>query len=463
MTQSPSYSPRFWLAVAAGRLVFWLLRLLGRGATSLPGYVALIIDPRFLERAAKRQQIIVVTGTNGKTTTANLLSFILRQAGRCVLSNPAGSNLPQGIASAFLMNRSADVAVFEIDEALLPHIAAQLKPSTIIMQNLFRDQMDRYGEVDKTKRAWQELVKTLPKKTQLLLNADDPSVAHLGLGRENSYYFGLDDRSVGQATLPLTADSVLSPLDSATLTYDWVYFGHLGHYHSTGLSFARPKSDYEATSIRLAGFQGSQFKLRAGKNSLKVKTPLPALYNIYNVLAAASAASELGVSPTIIVQAIENFPGVFGRFETVSLKDGRRLILFLIKNPVGFDQVIEALHLTPESKDMLIAINDEIADGRDVSWLWDAGVEQLIDVSRRVIASGNRAHDMALRLKYAELAAGKLQIENRLGRAIQLLLAEQPKTLYALCTYTAMLELHRLLSKEHLVQPFFQTKETLHD
>ncbi len=449
---------QYLVARLAGWAIFKGLRLRGSGATALPGLVALQIDPYFVRKATRVLPSIIITGTNGKTTTANLLADIVRQSGQTCIHNTSGSNLLRGITSTLLEQPQADWGIFETDEAEFAHVVPQVQPKIIVLLNLFRDQMDRYAEIDKTAKQWCQTLSQLGSDTITFCNADDPAIAWIGLqvqskGRQVRF-FGINDTSQAKKKLEHTADSLISPGSGQRLDYDAVFFSHLGHYYDKASDFRRPHPDFGAEAITLSGTATSQFTISHQNDDLALTLPLPGIFNIYNALVASAIALELKVAHSVIATAVADFVSVFGRFEVVTLQNGQTITLFLIKNPVGFSQVISLLCQDSQPKDLVIGINDRLADGTDISWLWDAPVESLVPIAKHVTTSGTRAHEMALRLKYAGMNVSAITVEpNLLSAVTQSTTPSAP--CYCLLTYTALLELRRELSKQKLVAPFY--------
>lgn len=444
---------RYQLAKKVGRLMKSLLRLLRRNATSLPGFISLAIDPNFLQHGGKDVPSVLISGTNGKTSVTNLLCKILEQEKQgYVLCNAAGSNLTQGIASTLLTaHRITQQAVFEVDEANLPSVAAKLHPRLIILLNLFRDQMDRYGELDKTAHEWERLAAT-NHTNELLLNADDPNLGWLGQGHPRAFFFGIKNVSrrlanQDHSVLAHTADTIISPVSRELLIYRRVYFSHLGDYYDPKSDFTRPRLDYAIVDVDLFGLGGSRFRIidRSGKEILRLQTRLPAIFNVYNVAAAAIAAHRMGVPRTDIEDTAKSFIGVFGRFETIELDSGRKLIIALTKNPTGFNLVLEFIrdHFA-ERYDLLIAINDLVADGTDVSWLWDVDTRLISPRAETIYASGLRAHQVALRLKYSGLAS-PIKVEPDLTTVVSNIVQQGHGTTICCLSYTAMTKFRSLL------------------
>lgn len=439
---------RFSFAKLIGKSAFFVLRLFKHGATALPGLWATEIDPNFVSKATKNQNCIVITGTNGKTTTAHQLAKILKDSGSTVTHNLSGSNLLRGVASTLLINKPADWTIIEADEAAFAQIVPQIKPKLTIILNLFRDQMDRYGEIDKTAVIWKKTLDDINFETQILLNADDPVLGYIGNNLPNVKYFGLNDNSIGGEESEHTADSLLSPTGEK-LEYRHFFFSHLGIYNG------RPELNYSLEKIELNSLNGSNFQI---KNDLKIdlQTNLPGVFNVYNIGAASIAAKILNIEPNKIQKSVVNFKPAFGRAETVKIGE-KEITFLLIKNPVGFNQIISLLSEDAERKEILIGINDHIADGTDISWLWDADIEHLTLIANHITTCGTRAHEMALRLKYAGFRESEITIENNPKIAFDHFINNsQDNKLYCLLTYTTMLELRKELVKQKLVKNFYE-------
>ncbi|HEX2231823.1 MAG TPA: MurT ligase domain-containing protein, partial [Thermoleophilaceae bacterium] len=395
----------FRAARGLARLARAISRKLGRtGGTTAPGRLLLRLSPRALGRMAKglERGAVLVSATNGKTTTAAMVAAALERDGRRVVHNRAGSNMSWGVATA-LLDAGRDpgqLGLFEVDEAWLPRVARELHPRAYLLSNLFRDQLDRYGELELLADRWAELVAEQHGRASFVLNADDPLVADLGRGRNGVTYFGLDDDSQALPDMQHAADSKHCRKCGSPYAYEAVYLGHLGRYRCPNCGRERPVPDVSATRVELHGMSGSSMGLRTPRGELSLTLPLPGLYNVYNALAAAALALDLGVPLATVGQALEGFAGAFGRVETIPV-DGRSLSILLVKNPAGANEVLRTLTLEEGRLDLWLALNDRIADGRDVSWIWDADFELLAGRVRRVTCSGTRAEEMALRLKYA--------------------------------------------------------------
>jgi lipid II isoglutaminyl synthase (glutamine-hydrolysing) len=443
-------------ARSLARLVRAASRRSGRsGGTTAPGRMLLRLSPRSLGRMADELESgsVLLSATNGKTTTAAMIAACLERDGRPVVHNRAGSNMAWGVATALLDagREPGQLGLFEVDEAWLPSVAEQVEPRMLLLANLFRDQLDRYGELELLADRWAELVGRLDGRARFVLNADDPLVADLGRGREGVTYFGVQDDSQALPGMQHAADSKHCRNCGTPYAYDAIYLGHLGRYRCPNCGRERPEPQVAATSVRLDGMTGSQVTLSTPQGELALDLPLPGLYNVYNAVAAAAAALELGVPPATVGEALEGFAGAFGRVETIPM-DGRRVSILLVKNPAGANEVLRTLTLEDGRLDLWLALNDRIADGRDVSWIWDADFEVLAGRVRRATCTGTRAEEMALRLKYAGIDA-ELAVDRDLERSLDSAVAGAGgERLYALPTYTALLELRDLLARRGLAR-----------
>jgi UDP-N-acetylmuramyl tripeptide synthase len=448
----------------AARAVGVASRASGRGGgTTLPGRLLLRMDPAAIARLGSRLAggTTLISATNGKTTTAGMLAALLGAAGRRPVHNRAGSNMTWGIATA-LLEQDGREGLFEVDEAWLPRVAAQLDPSLIVLGNLFRDQLDRYGETEILADEWAKTVAERTGRGRFVLNADDPLVADLGRDadgerREGVVYFGIDDASQALPELQHAFDAKHCRRCGRPYAYERAFVGHLGHYSCPNCGADRPRPDVAATRIELHGMRGSSLTVRTPDGELAIELPLPGLYNVYNALAAIAAALELGIEPGRIPTALAETKGAFGRVETVAIGEKQASIL-LVKNPAGTNEVLRTLKLEAADGelDLWIALNDRIADGRDVSWVWDADFELLAGAVRRVTCAGTRAPELALRLKYAGWPEERIAVEPGIEQSLDRAVAEAPERLFALPTYTALLELHKVLSGRGLTEEFWR-------
>lgn len=438
------------LLIIAGKLISSLSRVLNLGhGSTWPGHIALSINRNFIKTIIKANphlKIILIAGTNGKTTTGKLIQTILEKNKKKVFQNEAGANLLNGISSTLIHQCNKvgvidkDFAIFEIDESTLPLILKEISsPDFIIILNLFRDQLDRYGEINTISKKWQDALKKISKKTKLILNADDPQIAYLGLSRgvvsipprgwKRSYtsvfFFGLENKKLASKNLQHASDSAYCPNCGKKLIYNSIYFSHLGDWNCKNCGLKRPSNIF----VRAPFY------------------PLHGLYNQYNTNAASILIKNLGIDEKNISAALKNFKPAFGRQEILKVDD-RKVQIFLSKNPAGFNESLRTVREL-KTKNILIVLNDQIPDGRDVSWIWDVDFEDYIDRFENIFVSGGRAYDMALRLKYAiQTQNSKFKIYEELKTAIKksLKFSNKNETLYILPTYSAMLETRKILT-----------------
>jgi lipid II isoglutaminyl synthase (glutamine-hydrolysing) len=454
----------FGAKLTAARAVGAASRASGRGGgTTLPGRMLLRMEPDAIARLGKGLDggSTIISATNGKTTTAGMIAAALEADGRHPVHNRAGSNMTWGVATALLEQHGAE-GLFEVDEAWLPRVAAQLEPSLIVLGNLFRDQLDRYGEMETLATEWGRTVASRAGRTRFALNADDPAIADLGRdesgeARERVTYFGIEDVSQALPELQHAFDAKHCRRCGHPYAYERAFVGHLGHYSCPNCGSKRPRPEVAATAIELHGMSGSLVTLRTPQGEIKLQLPLPGLYNVYNALAAVAAALELGVPPATISSSLQTMRAAFGRVETIAIGSSQLSIL-LIKNPAGANEVLRTLMLEAgeEKLDLWIGLNDRIADGRDVSWIWDADFELLANGVRRVICAGTRAPEIALRLKYAGWPECSIGVVPEIEASLDQALAEAPTRLFALPTYTALLELRKLLANRGLAGEFWR-------
>lgn len=457
-------SVRFYLAVIVGKISYHFTRIIGSGGAALPGLIAIKLDPHILTKLGEQCQdgVILVCGTNGKTTTCRFLEGILKTQYPHLMQNRSGSNLIRGHVSAFLQDAGwfgkirSSLAILEVDEAVLPEILKQLQPKMIVLGNLFRDQLDRYGEVNSIAKKWTQALNDLaPKNCQLIVNGDDPNLAFLAKNISQPVkYYGLDDQGLIKKYPTSTIDAVLAPTDNQPLEYSGYFLSHLGIYHDKKNTFQRPTPNFSGQRILLQADK-STFDLVYDSDHFQIQIPLPGLYNVYNALAAASSALLFGANPKEIIKALQASKGVFGRFEKISLPNGE-ITLCLIKNPVGATEVIHTVKTQERFFNLILAANDNFADGLDVSWYWDTDFEEIVSHLKQLTCTGNRALDMALRLKYAGFE-GKIDIDQSLPSVFNRLLKQKTERLptYVLATYTASLEIQKFLSHKHLKRAYW--------
>ena len=436
-----------------------LSRVVGAGGgTTVPGKLLWKLDPGAVDRLAARLPggSALISATNGKTTTAAMAARILAPSVR-LAHNRSGANLVSGVASTLLAARDAELGLFEVDEAALPEVARRLRPRAVLLGNLFRDQLDRYGELELLAGRWRETVRELAPDASLVVNGDDPQLGDLARERPGSTVFGLDDPRHASAELQHAADSKWCIRCGTPYVYAAAYIGHLGNYRCPACGHARPTLDVLAREIELDGLESASFELVTPEGTRSVELGVPGLYNVYNALAAASLARALDVSLDAIQAGLQDFAAAFGRFERIAIGE-RSLLVLLIKNPAGANEVVRTLLAGTKPRLLLVALNDEIADGRDVSWIWDVDFEPLLGGLERLVASGERAAELALRFKYAGLPTDAIEVvpslEEALDRGLELTPAHGE--LVALPTYTAMLGLRDLVARRGFVKPYWE-------
>jgi lipid II isoglutaminyl synthase (glutamine-hydrolysing) len=445
--------------IRVARLVAGLSRRVGAGAgMTVPGKLLSKLDPGAMSRLAARLPagVAAISATNGKTTTAAMAAEILRPRYR-LAHNHSGANLVSGVASTLLAAGDAELGLLEVDEGALPEVLRRIQPRAVCLGNLFRDQLDRYGELELVADRWREAVARLPMETTLVVNGDDPQVGSLAEKHESSVAFGLDDPRLSRPSLQHAADSKYCVRCGTAYDYRAIYVGHLGDYHCPNCGQERPVLDVAARSIELHGLERAAFDLVTPSGTQRVELGLPGLYNVYNAVGAAALAQALGASLDEIAEGLARFSAAFGRFERIPV-DGKQLLLLLIKNPAGANEVVRTLLDGGPPRVAVVALNDAIADGRDVSWIWDVDFEPLLAGLETVVASGERAAELALRFKYGGVDESRILVEPSLETAIDcgLLLTPDAGELVVLPTYTAMLALQRLVADRGLAKRYWE-------
>jgi UDP-N-acetylmuramyl tripeptide synthase len=460
-------------AVVAGRASGAVARRMRVGAgTSLPGLVARRVDPAIVRHlsAQLRHGSLVITGTNGKTTTSGLTAYVLRGHGLRVWRNREGANLMRGVTAALVIRARPNgrlrwqgnaAAVFEVDEAAFPQVVAELQPRVVVVTNLFRDQLDRYGEVDTVVERWRQALSRLPDATRLVLNADDPAVAALAdsLPAASALYFGVEDAPAEREAGAEVLDTRTCPRCRQPLRFAMRFYSHLGHWSCPACGYRRPEPLVHARAVSLSGLDGSAFTLQTPAGAQDVRVPLPGLYNVYNALAAAAAGVALGADGSATGQALGRFTAAFGRAERLLVR-GRDVRLLLAKNPTGLNEVLRAIAGTGVPPHLLVLLNDHAADGEDVSWIWDADFEQVARLHPAgLTASGTRCYDLALRLKYA--GSPPQRIEPDIARALDAAVAATPEgsTLFVVPTYTAMLAVRGELERQGFAPHYWEQRD----
>ncbi|HEY6396417.1 MAG TPA: MurT ligase domain-containing protein [Solirubrobacteraceae bacterium] len=450
--------------IAAARAVGGLARRAGRGGgTSLPGKMLVALEPHAISELSARlsRGSVVISATNGKTTTAAMTASILAQSGISLVHNRAGANMAGGVASTLLSAArpgggiAGDLGLFEVDEFWLERLVSELEPRALLLCNLFRDQLDRYGELETIADRWAAIVSGLPSSTRLILNADDPLIADLGRERPEVTFFGIEDPSAAVPEMQHASDSKHCRRCGAAYVYETIYMGHLGRYHCPRCGMRRPTPTVAAERIVLHGTRSANFVLHGPAGTIDVVLPLPGLYNVYNALAAAALCWALEAPDKDVEAGLASVAAAFGRAEAIAIGDAEVSTL-LVKNPAGANEIIRTLALETGQLDLLAVLNDRTADGKDVSWVWDADFELLADHVRSVVCAGTRAAELAVRLKYAGVPTDRLTVVHRLEDALDLALAQaEAGKLYVLPTYTALLELRGILAARGHTAPFW--------
>lgn len=467
------FNPRLLAAIWSGKIIMNLTRVLGRGGTTLPGRIALMVAPQISARLSSqlREGSLIITGTNGKTTTTALINNILRETGYQSTHNQSGSNLSWGVASTLIESASwfgklhEECAVIEVDEGSLPEVTKAIHPRGIIVTNIFRDQLDRFGEIDHIQKSIKTGMELLPKTSFKAINADDPSLTEIQQqDSKNVIYYGLELEIPAYPFQNTGRDIKACPVCLTVLEYSKLYYAHIGHYYCPSCSYRRPEPEIKLTGYKVTDKNITELELNVTGTTIKINVPLLGIYNLYNILAAVACARGLEIPLNIIAKALQKAVPSFGRMEQLSY-EGKDIIMALVKNPVGANEVLRTVLDLKGRINLLIAINDNIADGKDISWLWDVDFEQLLNHQGKInniIVSGIRAWDMAVRLKYAGLEPAKIAVEENLHKALNLSLqkTEPEGKLFILPNYTAMLDMHKDLNRLGLGKPYWNREVT---
>lgn len=430
-------------ATFVGRSTQWFLKTFLKGGSSLPGKLALALDPNILDSLAKDYHVIVVTGTNGKTLTTALTVNVLEQEVGHVLTNTTGANMVQGIVSTFLSGKKQpgkkNFAVLEIDEASLSKVTEFIKPELFLFTNIFRDQMDRYGEIYTTYQLIVDGAKKAPEAT-ILMNGDLPIFHSIDTVNPRKYY-GFNHEEEHEQMAHYNTDGVLCPNCHHILHYKMITYSNLGNYYCPNCDFKRPELDIELTKIHAVTNTSSEFTIDDNRYQLEVG----GMYNVYNALAATAVAEHYNISPDNIRKGLAYDEKVFGRQEVIHIDD-KECTLVLVKNPVGLNQVIETMKLSPFQFSMAALLNDNYADGIDVSWIWDSQMEDLGELDIPLVMTGGmRPKDMTLRLEVAGIDPEKLVEKQTMAEVIEGIKQAPTKHVYILATYTAVLSLRKEL------------------
>lgn len=439
---------RFYTALVLARLTYLAIKLLHRSSgTSFVGMMTLKVCPDFLAHCRKyiKNNAITISGTNGKTTTSGLVAHIFEENQNSIIHNVKGANMLTGIANVFALNikpfKRFDYAVIESDEAYLTKLYDYFKADYLLVTNLFRDQLDRYGELSTTASFIQNAIDK-NKELKLILNADDPLVTNFGKGK-NAIYYGFEEVEFCSEIHNATSNApteVFNCICGKPLQYNKQFFAQEGHYYCAKCGFKRPEPNYKGYIKIYSDY--SELKIRHNDKDFEFKINLVGLYNAYNVLGAVACAMENGIDYQTIKKAVSTYKSIFGRAER-RIINGHKTLIQLIKNPTGASEVLKTVDL---SSNIVIAINDNYADGRDISWLWDSDFEQLKNAQKLVITSGIRAKDMATRLKYAGIPQEKIIVEEDIKSAIALATKSDniEERITILPSYTALLKISKM-------------------
>lgn len=426
---------KLFFALLVGKIIFFFSRFLKiGGGYAAPGLYALKVDPNLIEELIDhKSQNIIITGTNGKTTTAKLISHFLKSSKNKVIKNSSGSNLERGIASYLITHTNPlgklnyDFGVWELDEFAFNSVAPKIKPDVVILMNAFRDQLDRYGEVNTVIQKWRHTLAKLDKETLLIINQDDGGLLKVAEDFKGKVIkIGLKEPLIG------------------------------GEASTKALT----KPDYQAEILDSSDIKATFVSIKFNDQITRFRVPLPGAFNVYNFLASFTVAHLLNIDPNFIEKNLDTFTPAFGRFEELKIKD-KEINIFLIKNPVGATQVLETILPHISKKDsLLLALNDNFADGTDVSWIWDAEFEKIMkhQPEARIIVSGSRLYDMALRLKYAEISKDQMIIEQNLETAFEKAVSETEGKLFILPTYTVLMELQKILVNKGIKKEYWKNE-----
>ena len=436
--------------------------MLGRGGTDLPGRVALKLCPGVLETLAKTVTTIIVTGTNGKTTTARMIEQALADSGISYFANRSGANLLSGVTAEFAMHSSVsgkckyDYAVIEADEAAFKAIGRMVDARAVVVTNVFSDQLDRYGEIGLTVENIRIGISHC-KNAVLCLNADDSLSGSLAEGLENPVVFYGVDGPIYKSRVEENSDAPYCRVCRHPYTYDYVTYGHLGGYRCENCGAARPVPQVSVKEVLISDGERSEVVMTADGKDYPTTIALPGGYNIYNACSAMACGKALGLDMEVVAKALSSFSCGFGRMEKFDI-DGVSLRMILIKNPAGCNQVLNFLTQIQEPFTFAVCLTDHTQDGKDVSWIWDVDMERLVamgDTLGKVLISGSRADDMAVRFKYAGLPSEKLVVVRDYAELTRACIAEG-RPCYIMPTYTAMLDLRASISKNYGFKAFWK-------
>lgn len=460
---------RLALAISAGKLAGASGRILGiGGGTSLPGMVARRIDPNVLKTvmSSSTAKKIVITGSNGKTTTSRMIAEMAKESGHRLSHNRSGSNLLQGVTSvavnfaSVLGELRSDVLVFEIDEGTMQHVIPEIQPDVVVITNIFRDQLDRFGELYAVARSLDKVLEDLPDTSTIVLNGNDPQVANFGQNaKARRVFFGLNTTEVGTPVPELSADVIRCIHCQEDLEYKVAYLSHLGLYRCPNCGYTLPPLDIAATSVKLAsdGKGPTHVTLATPSGEMTVEIPLPGVHNVYNAAAAIGAALAAGFPQEKLPGALTKLQPAFGRLEEIKAGD-QTIYLAFVKNPTSFNLIMRLIMQHPGQKHVLLAASHTVVDGEDFSWLWDLEIEEMAPDIVDAICSGNKPEELAMRLKYAEVPTERIRMIEEREQALDAALknAGPGGTLYVLATYSPTQELRRIMQKRGWVKHFWE-------
>ena len=440
------------ISILATKFTIFITKTLLKGGTTFPGKVALKLDKDILTKVALGYNVILVTGTNGKTTTTSMIYNILKEKGYSVITNNTGANLYSGIVTTFVDNykfsdkNHEKFAVIEVDEANVKFITEKITPTVITVTNLFRDQLDRYGEVYTTLNKILEGVYNVPT-SKLILNGDESLLGKLDI-KNPVVFYGFKTNINENKTIDINADAKFCKFCKTPYKYNFVTYNHLGDYYCTGCGYKRPEISYGVDEIIDLTSESSTVKI----NNTEIFLSQSGVYNIYNALCAYSIAKELGVDDLTIKKSLESQSSSFGRQETINIED-KEVKIILVKNPAGYNQALDTLCLSKDPFSAAFILNDNYADGRDVSWIWDVNFEHLNDVDlNEIYVSGLRSYDMAVRLKTAGLDSSKFSITEEYDALTERIKESKNKKVYILATYTAMINYRKHLHSKGYIK-----------
>lgn len=441
-----------FLSIVISKSLIKISSALFKGGSNFPGRVALKLDGSILKTICKNYKIIVVTGTNGKTTTTSMIYNIIKQNGDHVITNNTGANMLPGIVSCFIENFSfkkcskTSYAVIECDEANLTFLTDYVTPETITVTNLFRDQLDRYGEVYTTLKKILNGIKKVPIST-LILNGDEPLLGDLAVENRKIYY-GFNCSMSSRKTVDINADSKFCKKCKHPYSYHFITYSHLGDFYCDKCGYKRPELDYSVDSIENTSQDGSTVFIGGREYYINQ----PGAYNIYNALCAYSVAKACEIDDSIIHTSLENQKSSFGRQETIDI-EGKKLKIILVKNPAGYDEAINSISLDKRDFNLAVLLNDNYADGRDVSWIWDVNFENLSLLNiKKIFVSGIRLYDMAVRLKIAGLDENNFVLCNDFKKLADQIKECSENRIYVLATYTSMINFRKYLSSKGYIK-----------